>query len=363
MRLLKTPAAITAATLLFAAAGGALAWAVSLPLAWMIGPLVVTAAVAMIGLRPMVPGRLRNAMTMVLGVMLGSAFTPDILDHASRWAASLAGLAVCLTAGATAAALLVRRFTRLDAPTAYFTAMPGGLNEMIAAGADSGGDDRTISLVHSARIMLVVLSIPLWSGLLPADPGGGGAAFGPPVPAGSMVMTASPLEALLLVLALAGAPVARLARLPASELTGPMLVSAALHLSGAVDGQPPGLLVTLAQVVVGASIGCRLAGLNLRLFLRACGIAVLVTAVMATTGILTAFALNAATGLPLPALILAYAPAGFAEMTLVALTLGVDTAFVATHHIFRIGFVVAVAPLVYGLLARRRTARDMMPGD
>jgi uncharacterized protein len=362
MRLPRTPAAVAPATLSLAAAGGLIAWTASLPLAWMIGSLSATGAAAMIGLRPDIPGRLRNAMIMVLGIMLGSAFTPEILERAGQWAASLAGLAVCLTAGATMAALLVRRFTGLDAPTAYFTAMPGGLSEMIAAGSGFGGDDRTISLVHSARIMLVVLSIPLWSGLLTADPGGGMAAAGgsPAAPAAAAL---PPAETLLLVLAFAGAPLARLARLPAPELTGPMLASAALHLSGLVSGQPPGPLVAVAQVVVGAAIGCRLVGINLRLFLRACGIAVLVTAVMGTADVLTALALNAATGLPLSELILAYAPAGFAEMTLVALTLKVDTAFVATHHIFRIGFVVAVAPLVYGLLARIGSSRGMMPGD
>lgn len=359
MHFLKSPAAMTAATLALASLGGSLAAAAALPLAWMIGALVATGTAAMAGLRPAVPPRLRNAMIMVLGIMLGGAFTPEILERAGQWAASLAGLALCLTAGTAVAVLLVRRFTELDGTTAYFTAMPGGLSEMVAAGADFGGDDRTISLVHSVRIMLVVLSIPLWSGLL-ADPAGGMAAARSAA-AGGLAMP--PAETLLLLLAFAGTPLARLARLPAPELTGPMLVSAALHLSGIVTAQPPAFLVAAAQVVVGGSIGCRLVGLRFRHFFRACGIAVLVTGVMAVADVLTALLMNAATGLPLPALILAYAPAGFAEMTLVALTLKVDTAFVATHQIFRISLVVAVAPLVYGLFTRHRAARSMMPGD
>ena len=34
-------------------------------------------------------------------------------------------------------------------------------------------------------------------------------------------------------------------------------------------------------------------------------------------------------------------------MSLIALSLGIETAFVATHHVLRIGLIVVVAPLVY----------------
>ena len=40
-------------------------------------------------------------------------------------------------------------------------------------------------------------------------------------------------------------------------------------------------------------------------------------------------------------------PGGLAETSLIALSLGIETAFVATHHVIRIGFIVVVAPLVF----------------
>ena len=38
---------------------------------------------------------------------------------------------------------------------------------------------------------------------------------------------------------------------------------------------------------------------------------------------------------------------GLAEMSLIALALGIETAFVATHHVARIGMIVIAAPLVF----------------
>jgi uncharacterized membrane protein AbrB (regulator of aidB expression) len=62
--------------------------------------------------------------------------------------------------------------------------------------------------------------------------------------------------------------------------------------------------------------------------------------------------LNWITGIPLPALVLAFSPGGLAEMSLVALALGVDAAFVSTHHIVRIVLIVSLVPLTFRAFRR-----------
>ncbi|MDA1278334.1 MAG: AbrB family transcriptional regulator, partial [Verrucomicrobia bacterium] len=61
--------------------------------------------------------------------------------------------------------------------------------------------------------------------------------------------------------------------------------------------------------------------------------------------------LEAATGLPFAALLLAFAPGGLAEMSLISLSLGIDAAFVSTHQVVRIFFIVALFPLAFRFLA------------
>ncbi|PDT55133.1 hypothetical protein CO664_08770 [Sinorhizobium sp. NG07B] len=48
--------------------------------------------------------------------------------------------------------------------------MPGGLVEMVTLGAERGGDERMISLIHAARIFLVVLALPFMIGVLTGQP-------------------------------------------------------------------------------------------------------------------------------------------------------------------------------------------------
>ena len=346
--------ALARALAIGAVGGGIFAW-FNLPLAWMMGAMCLTTLSAVGGVAVAVPPGLRKVMIAVLGVMLGSAFNPDIVESAGQWSVSLAMLFVYVTAVALLAGLYFRKVAGYDATTAYFSAIPGGLSEMIITGGAMGGDDRTIALTHASRILLVVLIIPFWfrlvEGYVPA-PGGVSSAFMAfaDIPGADLAILGS--------CAVIGFFAARALRLPAAALTGPMVISAAVHLFGVTASKPPSELIIVAQIVIGTAIGCRFAGVGPRRVLRAIAAAAGATAIMLGIGVVFALGLNAALGLPVAALVLAFAPGGLAEMTLIALALGIDPAFVSTHHVVRIFLVVILAPMAFKLIAPRLGIRS-----
>ena len=138
-------------------------------------------------------------------------------------------------------------------------------------------------------------------------------------------------------------------RVPAAQLVGPMVLSAALHLSGLVSAQPPGELIAAAQVVLGAAIGARFVGMAFSELRRIMLLAALVAVMMVLVTAGAAYALAAVAGQSGTTLFLAFAPGGLAEMSLIALTMGSAAAFVSTHHIARIMLIVIVAPLIFRL--------------
>jgi membrane AbrB-like protein len=146
---------------------------------------------------------------------------------------------------------------------------------------------------------------------------------------------------------------AKALRLPAAAVVGPMVLSAALHVAGWTEARPPVELVAAAQVVIGTSIGCRFAGVGIALIGRTVVLAAGSTVILIAVNLAFAFALNAATDLPITALVLAFAPGGLAEMSLIALALSFDAAFVATHHIVRIFLIVVLAPAAFRARERR----------
>ena len=335
--------------LLIGTLGGWLAFALGLPLAWMIGAMAATTAAAIARVPLAVPMSLRGVMVATLGVMLGSRFTPDILDRMLDWGASLAALFAYTVLTTAVGLLYFRRVARYEPATAYFSATPGGLSEMTIMGSALGGNARIISLVHSSRLLLVVLVLPFaFEILLDVELGER------PLP-GQPLLTVPPLDILLLaVCGLVGYLAARAIRLPAALLVGPMILSAVVHLAGWTQASPPVELIAAAQVVVGAAIGARFAGTGLGLVWRTALMGTGLTVILVGMAVAFAVAMHALTDLPISALILAYAPGGLAEMSLIALALTLDAAFVATHHIARIGFIVLLAPAAFRWQSRQK---------
>ncbi len=330
------------------ALGGGLFATLNLPLPWMLGALSATISASLSGWSPKVPQHLRTAMIAVLGLMLGSAFAPDLLDRIGRWAGSMAVLLAAMVVTTALVVVYLRRVAGMDTVTAFFAGAPGGINEMVLAGTELGGDERGIALSHSLRILLIVFTVPFGYRLI---------AHIHSVPmAQSMgrLMDLGLRDALVLAgCAVIGAALARLARLPAWPLTGPMIASAGLHLAGLTLSRPPAELVILAQVVIGASIGSRFRGLRWGEVAMMARPALGATAIMLVISAGAAALLALGSGLPFPALLLAFVPGGIAEMCLVALALGQDVAFVSTHHVVRVVLVIMLAPLAFRLLARK----------
>ena len=330
------------------AAGGWLGWLIDMPLAWMLGSMIATTVAAIAGLPMAIPMQARGVMIAVLGVMLGSGFSPELLERLGDWALSLAGLALYIAVSGGLGYLYFRKVTGYDRITAYFSAMPGGFSEMVIAGSAMGGDGRTIALVHASRVLLVVIALPygmrfaLGVESVAAAPAG--------VPLAALTATDA---AVLLACGLVGYLAARALRIPAATIVGPMVLSAAVHLFGLTEAAVPSLLVAVAQVVVGSAVGCRFAGTEPSLVYRTALAGAGVTAILVVGTLVFAFALNALAGLPVTVLIFAYVPGGLAEMSLIALALGLDAAFVATHHIVRICLIIVFAPLAF-----RRFERD-----
>lgn len=346
-----------ALALAIGALGGWLAKSLSVPLPWMIGAMVATMTAAVAGLRIRVPGKLRNLFVVVLGLMLGSAFQPEVLDHLGEWVVSLAALALYCAGAGGLGVLYFRKVCKYEPVTAYFSAMPGGLAEMVLTGTAMGGDARLISLTHGARVMLVVLCLPfafqLFAGYEPGDRPPTGVPF-----AEEPILD-------LLVLAASGAAGyfgARALRLPAGAVLGPMVLSAGLHLAGLTTAKAPTELVAAAQVVMGSAVGARFAGTKVMEIARALFVALGGTAILLVAAVIFAVALSAITGLPVPELVLAFSPGGVAEMSLVAVAIGAEAPFVATHHLVRITYVVIGAPLAFRLWRRRSPPPARPPG-
>jgi membrane AbrB-like protein len=327
-------------TLALGAVGGALFYWLDLPLAWMLGSMAVSAIAAIFKVPVGLPYFVRPPMSAVIGIILGSSVTPAVIAQAPQWIIPLAILPFFLIVSAICSITYFRRIAGLDMRTAYFCGMPGGLVEMVLLGADYGADERMISLVHALRVFLVVLLLPFFIGLFVDQP------MVAPAVAAPEAISIDHIGFALLAIG-AGMIIGHVFRMPVKYMLGPMLVSAGLHVMGITEFQLPAWLAAFAQIVLGATIGCRFRGVSHREILRIGGLSFgAVLLLLLITG-LFAEVTSLLSGYDFTAVLLAYSPGGLAEMSLIAYALNIEVMFVFSLHVARVILVALGAGLMF----------------
>ena len=340
--------------LFFGLIGGAAFAFADLPLPWMLGAMAATMGASFSGVEIALPQPLRKLMIAVVGVTLGSAFTPDRLEGIVTWLPSIAVLPIYVAVIGCLILVYLRWLSTFDGKTAFFAATPGGLSEMVLLSDQLGGDMRNVALFHSARLVLIVFSMPVIAHVFVTSE--------PAAIIDHSDHALVPVDLLILAaLLVAGWALAIPLRLPSPSFMGPLFLSSAVHLGGLTEASPPFVVVAAAQLVIGASVGCRFSGVSLGLILKTLTIGAGGALLMFAVTLLFALGLYVATGNPLALLLLALIPGGFPEMSLIALGMGFDPAFVVTHHGVRVLLVVTFALPVYMMLERTGWFRRHWP--
>ncbi|WP_428516106.1 AbrB family transcriptional regulator [Roseovarius sp.] len=329
------------------------AQALGFPLPFMIGPLALSGAVATIfsarlpaGYR--FPPQLRLVFISIIGLMIGAQVTPDLFGEASRLAISFLALTLFVVVAHAYGYAILRFIGGYDRPTAFYGSAPGGLFESIALGEEAGADPARLTLQQFLRIISVVTLLPIGLSLWVGHPVG--SSSGVTLARGDVPWQAFPYIA---VAGGTGLALGQLLRLPAKQLTGPLAVAAVLSLTGLYHVDVPQWLVNVAQIVVGTALGMRFSGLSGGLVLRGMGLTILCVGGMMGLAIIFALALMQALDQPFDVLLISFAPGGVTEMSLVALSLSANPAFVTLHHIFRILITVVSLGLSASFLRRK----------
>lgn len=330
MRLLVTHA--------IASLGVAVFHVLGLPLPWLLGPITACLVAALAGLPMKSLPFLNNAMRSILGVAVGATFTTAlVISMAGYWTTLLLVPLMVFLIGLVGVPYF-QRLWGFDFATSYYSAMPGGLQDMLLFGEEAGGDVRALSLIHATRVMVIVVALPFilqgyWNVDLTNPPG----APASTLPASQLV--------LMVAAGLAGWQIAKAVGLFGASILGPMILAGVMALTGLLQHRPPAEAIWAAQFFIGMTVGTKYAGVtgaevrrDVAAALGFCAILLILSA--GFVEVIHLFALA-----PPMETLLAFAPGGQAEMTVLALIAGADMAFVIAHHVLRIVTVIVGAPI------------------
>jgi len=332
-------------TLALAALGAALFIGVGLPLPMLLGPLVICLVAALAGARLQGMGQLGVFFRTFLGVAVGSSITPEVVARLPEIGLSLAFIPLFVLAVGLVGYPILRYGFGFNHPTAYYAAMPGGLQDMLVFGEEAGGDVRALGLIHATRVLVILTLAPIvltlfWQLDLTAPPG-------------VAARNIAPLQIVLMVLAaLAGWKGAERVGLFGASILGPLILTAILSLSGVITQRPPSEIIWASQFFIGIAVGVKYAGVTARELRVDVSAGLVFSAAVALVAGVFVYGIGYSGIAPKLEAFLSFLPGGQAEMTIVAIIAGADLSFVVTHHILRIFVVILFAPVVSRLFDR-----------
>lgn len=324
--------------------GAAAAHFLGFPAPWLTGPALFCSVACLAGLRLSVPDVLRDAAFLVVGMTMGSSVTQETLDVARQLPIAVVMLIAGVTLMMWLCVLLLCRTFGDDRETAVLAASPGHLGFVLGLSTDTNADVTRVSIIQAVRLLFLTLAVPFVVVALSRD---GLVAH----VSETTNMTPVVLIVKFALSILVGWIFLRL-KVPASFLLGAMLVSALGHVTDIGPGTMPDWLSICAFTIVGTLIGTRFNNLSLKVLRASLTAGVATTLVTVAVSILSAVFVSLWIDVPLPHILIAFAPGGLETMAAMAILLGADPAFVAAHHVLRLVFLTFLVPITLRVWAR-----------
>lgn len=332
--------------------GGICAYLIGAPLPFMLGGIAGAASFVMWYERegrqlPKLSRWVRLVFMSIIGSMIGSRFTPELLTVLPQfWISGLAIVPYILLAHGGCYAIM-RKLGGYGQLDAYFASLPGGIVDSIALAEEAGADLRVVTAQHFIRIILVVAGVPMLFLLIQGS--AVGSAAGQSLAAADWDMVD---VGVILAIAMAGLFLGRLVRLPVSHMMGPLLLALGLSVWGVVEIDLPSWLSNFAQYMVGTALGAQFSGVSRRLLARGLGMGLLAGGYMLLLAVGFAAVLVHLVPGEFGAMFISFAAGGLAEMSLIALSLNFNPIVVALHHLARIFLTVWIGAMLYKVLLK-----------
>ncbi len=332
-------------TIAIAAIGGAIAALLHAPIPWLLGSLLFTAVISGAGFKlQKLSSDIERWMRVLIGTALGSSVANSLGGFGVSTILSISASLVSVVIVVITGAWFFRRWLKMTRGEAFLCALPGGLSFMLALADDTrvatSGSRPRIALVHTVRVVSLVLFVSLIAFYLGTDK--------PQESFATWFTGGFALDPQLLIvfaLALFSGLVSRYLSIAGGDVTIPLVISGLAYAAGIVDVELPQIVITLAMLIFGSILGCEIGSGPRSEYPRLAGGSLAFTAMAFVLGGLFAVMFGKLSGLGFLTLFLALAPGGIAEVSLIAISLGLDVGLIALVHLCRFFFIMLAGPV------------------
>ena len=320
--------------------GACIGYLLNLPLGPMLGALVFV-LIAKRRFSSLKLSKYFSSLALYLGgIFMGSRFPKDFVNEFSSWEVSLLAVPVFVCLCVISVSIYFKFIAKYDFSTSVLSAFPGGILTMIGLSAITKSREEIVLSTHTLRIIMTVIVTPFAITY-----------FG--YAAGENILTKNELFSysnftnyeffMIFFVSIFSLIFAKIVKLPAGELVGPMFGVGLLYSFGIVDGKIPPITLVFVLWILGSNLGIRFPKINPASLLRLLVHGVIIFGLLMSFSLIFTFLLVPFSDQDALTIFLAFAPGGLGEMATIGLVFGANPVFISIHHVVRVIFCALLA--------------------
>ena len=317
----------------------------NIPLAWFLGPMVITSIAALTGLKVIMPKIVLSFILIILGLHIGNYIDQNLFNQMINWVWTSLIMLIYIIICMLVVAKYLQKFANYGEKASIFSAAPGALGPLMILAENEKTDLSQVATSHLIRLIIIITVIPFiivnntnTETLLIDD---------------FDYIAQNHINLILLIIAsLFFIFIFDKIKIPAALLSGTLFASGLLQITDIASYKLPDETINFCLLILGASVGCRFAEKTIKEIANNSLHSIVATTILVVLGLIAAYVATFFVDTNILTLILSFSPGGIYEVAVIAIAFNLDPDFVAFHHVIRLLFILFTVPVFLRILEK-----------
>ena len=318
----------------------------NIPLAWFLGPMLITSLASLTGLKTKMPKLVLSSTLILLGLYIGSYIDKSLFSQIHQWAFTSLIMLVYIIVSVLIVSKYLQIFSKYDKKTSIFSAAPGALGPLMILAEDEKSDLSQVATSHLIRLIIIITIFPfIVNSFYDVEN---------TKIVEEIVNDQNILHLILLIISSVFLIIIfDKFKIPAALLSGTLFASGFLQISEIASYQLSPNIIDYCLLILGSSVGCRFADKTFGEIARNALHSFVATFLLVILGVVAAFAAGLIIDKNFFTLLLSYCPGGIYEVAVIAIFFDLDPEFVSFHHIIRLLMILFIVPLILRIIEKK----------
>jgi membrane AbrB-like protein len=317
----------------------------NIPLAWMLGPMIITSVAALSGLKVKMPKLALSSILIILGLHIGNYIDQNLFNQMINWIWTSLIMFIYIIVCILVVSKYLQRYSGYVQKASIFSAAPGALGPLMILAEHEKTDLSQVATSHLIRLIIIITVIPFIivnntnTEILILDE--------------FNYMAQNHFNLIILIItSLTFIFIFDKIKIPAALLSGTLFASGLLQITDVASYKLPDASINFCLLILGASVGCRFSEKTVKEIANNSFHGLVATTILVLLGLLAAYVSTFFVDTNFLTLILSFSPGGIYEVAVIAIAYDLEPDFVAFHHIIRLLMILFIVPVVLKLIEK-----------